>query len=132
MGIFFDQGYRTVMEKLALRHPLTSRVDFRDGTPEEWKEYNTERSKRILRILGAIPGAITGGALGALGGYTAARNPRVAVGAGLLGALAGGAGSSALFSNINKKEVESISDKEWAEGLKNYNRQWEKDFPDKV
>jgi len=120
-----------VLEKVALRHPLTSRKDFREGTPEEWKEYNTERSNKVLKIVGAVPGLITGGGLGLLGGALL-KNRRAMVGGGLLGGLAGGAGSSALFSNMNKKEVANISDKEWAEGLKNYNAQWEKDFPNKV
>ena len=113
-----------VIEKIAFSHPLTESGDFRDATPEEWKEHQTERSATMVKQLGTAAGIPSGVALGVLLAAVLSKNKGALIGGGLLGGTLGGVGGRAVFGNMNKKEVEGISSKEWEKGLNQYNEQW--------
>lgn len=127
----FEQGYKTVLVKLGFQNPLTERGDFRDATPEEWREHQTNRSRRMVTALGALSGVAPGAALGYLAALAAgARKPALLGGATLLGGGAGALGSGALFRRMNRREASNISRKQWEEGLKRYNERWRELHPE--
>lgn len=112
-----------ILEKIARSHMppsisfSTPKLDVLEKlSPEEWKEFQTNRLFRravpALVGIGALNGAIVGGILGAGRGGRGA-----ALGAGL-GAIGGGSFLGGMGSLGGTRELNRTSPEEWRTGLK--------------
>jgi hypothetical protein len=144
-----------VFEKIAFNydenqvfyHPKPPKEKF-EGTPEEWKQYNTARASRgiplalarILGIQGAVGGGLVGGVVGGRAGAASSGSLKGKLGRGALGALLlgglGAAGGGAAGTGLGllaapllavaaSREAKRISNPAWAKGLDQFNAEYE-------